>query len=113
MGHIWSALYINGLGEQYGGATVCITHCLAQRVGVFPLHCTNDRPPAGSSQDYEPVLIHVLLDRDNRIGRYRYINPHALLVGDVRREHLDMRDGWADAWGCKQWGVGLMHTLLF
>jgi hypothetical protein len=101
MGHIWSALYINGLGEQYGGATVCITHCLAQRVGVFPLHCTNDRPPAGSSQDYEPVLIHVLLDRDNRIGRYRYVTPQLLLVCDVRREYLHVGDGGTEAVGRK------------
>jgi hypothetical protein len=30
----------------------------------------------------------------------------------VRREHFDMSDSCADAWGFKQWGVSGVHTPL-
>jgi hypothetical protein len=44
---------------------------------------------------------------------YGYVTPELLLVGNVRREHLDMRDGGTEAGGSKQEGVGLRHTLSF
>ena len=64
-------------------------------------------------QDHEPVFVHAFLDRGDHIRRHRYIPPQPLLVRDVRREHADMRDGCTEAWSCKEWGVGLVHTLSF
>ena len=92
---------------------MCIADCCAQRVGVFPLYHANDPSSAGSRENHVPVFVHAFLDRDDHIRRHRYITPKPLLVRDVRREHLDMRDGCTEARSCKQWGVGGVHTLSF
>ena len=59
------------------------------------------------------MLMHAFLDGDDCIGRYRYIPPKILLVPDVRRKHVDMRDGGTEAGGSKQEDVSLKHTLWF
>jgi hypothetical protein len=59
------------------------------------------------------VLVCVSLYRGDRAQRYEYIVPQFLPIPNVRREHFDMSDSCAEAWGCKQWGDNRGHTLLF
>ena len=91
--------------------------CIADR-GIKPLYVlsvyrADDSLAARRREDHEPVLVRVSLYRGDHAQRHEYIVPQFLLIPNVRREHFDMSDSCADAWGCKQWGVSGVHTLLF
>lgn len=59
------------------------------------------------------MFVHLSLYGGDHIRRHGDISPQLLLVGNMRCEHVDMRDGGADAWSGKQWSACLVHTLWF
>lgn len=90
--------------------------CIADR-GIKPLkmlsvYHADDSSAARRREDHIPVLVRVPLYRGDHIHRHGYIPPQFLLIPNVRREHFDMSDSCADAWGFKQWGVSGVHTPL-
>jgi hypothetical protein len=101
--------------DCFGGKTggVRVSDRRAERGGTLRPYHADNRASAGSPQDHEPVFIHTLLYRYDHMRGYRYIPPTNLLVDNVRREHLDTRDGRTEAIGCKKWSVGGVHTLSF
>ena len=99
-----------------GGCALSASLCVADRgiqsVNVLSVYHADDSPAARRREDHEPVLERVSLYRGDHIHRYGYISPQFLLIPNVRREHFDMRDDRAEAWGRKQWGVSRGHTPL-
>jgi hypothetical protein len=86
--------------------------------GIKPLNAlsvyhTDDSSAARRREDHIPVLVRVPLYRGDHIHRHGYIPPQFLLIPNVRREHFDMSDSCAEAWGRKQWGGSRGHGLCF
>jgi hypothetical protein len=121
-GRVGRACWLGGVRSDGGKLTdwgrrchrlssLYIADCFIEHIDASSGNHANDPPSADSPQDHVPMLVHLLLNRGDRIRRHGYIPPQLLLVGNVRCEHVDMRDSCADARACEQWGVRLVHTL--
>ena len=88
----------------FGGKTggVRVSDRRAERGGSLRPYRADNRGAAGSPQDHKPVFVYVFLDRGDHMCGYRYISAEFPLVGDVRREHADVRDHRTVAVGCKE-----------
>jgi hypothetical protein len=99
-----------------GGCALSASLCIADRgiqsVNVLSVYRADDSLAARRREDHEPVLVRVSLYRGDHAQRHEYIVPQFLLIPNVRREHFDMSDSCAEAWGRKQWGVSRGHTYM-